>query len=203
MSKATPAAPIPIPAEAGESLPASIARTVIAPSFVNARTIETLVNVEGVELPALIDALGTQTSAVASNNLNRPAAVLTAQAHTLDALFNSLARLAFKNTGNLEAFDRIMRLALRAQAQTRETAAAIGVLKNPPTLIARQTNVAHGPQQVNNGQPALSPPSAPNELLETPAHGERLDGAASSETNRSDPSVATVGAGHGADHARG
>ena len=203
MSKASPAAPIPVPAEAGESLPASIARTVISPSFVNARTIETLVNVEGVELPALIDALGTQTTAVASNNLNRPAAVLTAQAHTLDALFNSLARLAFKNTGNLEAFDRIMRLALRAQAQTRETAAAIGVLKNPPTLIGRQTNVAHGPQQVNNGPPALSPPSAPNELLETPAHGERLDAAASSEAGRGDPGMATVGAGHGADHARG
>lgn len=203
MGKEATPAPISIPGEPGEALPVSIAKAVLAPSFVNARTIHSLLNVEGAELPELIAEMGRQSSQVANNNLNRATAVLTAQAHTLDALFNSLARLAFKNTGNLEAFDRIMRLALRAQSQTCGTVAAIGVLKNPPTLIGRQTNVAHGPQQVNNGQPALSPPSAPNELLETPAHGERLDGAASSEAGRGDPGMATLGAGHGADHARG
>ncbi len=45
--------------------------------------------------------------------------------------------------------------------------------------IAKQANIAAGPQQVNNGVPAFSPharenPSTPNELLES-MHGEWMD----------------------------
>jgi len=180
-----------------------IARTAIAPSLGNAITLKSLLKFEGLELPELVHELGKQSKQVANNNLDRVTAILTSQTHTLDALFNNLARLAFQNTGDLDAFDRIMRLALRAQSQTCGTAAAIGVLKNPPTLIGRQTNVAHGPQQVNNALPPLAPPGAPNELLETPAHGKRLDGAAAGEAISGDPVLATVGAVHGADHTRG
>ena len=55
------------------------------------------------------------------------------------------------NTGEyLDATDRYMRLALKAQAQCRATVETLAEIKNPPTLFARQANIAHGPQQVNN-----------------------------------------------------
>jgi hypothetical protein len=72
----------------------------------------------------------------------------------------------------------------------------------PPTVFARQANVAHGPQQVNNlvavASPTLASParagdpeSAPNELLE--AHGKRLDIGAAGMAAASDPALAGMG----------
>ena len=50
-----------------------------------------------------------------------------------------------------------LRLALKAQAQSRATAEALAAIKQGPVVIARQANIAHGPQQVNNGPaPATS-----------------------------------------------
>ncbi len=53
----------------------------------------------------------------------------------------------------LDATDRYMRLALKAQAQCRATLETLAKIKNPPTLFAQQANIAHGPQQVNNNPP--------------------------------------------------
>jgi hypothetical protein len=44
-----------------------------------------------------------------------------------------------------------MRLALRAQTQSRCTLEAISNIKNPRTVIAKQANISHGHQQINNG----------------------------------------------------
>lgn len=44
------------------------------------------------------------------------------------------------------------RLALKAQAQGVRTLEVLGALKNPqPVAFVKQANIAHGPQQVNNG----------------------------------------------------
>ena len=43
-----------------------------------------------------------------------------------------------------------LRVALKAQAQCRATLETLAEMKQPPTLLARQANIAHGPQQVNN-----------------------------------------------------
>jgi hypothetical protein len=43
-----------------------------------------------------------------------------------------------------------MKLALRAQSQSRQTVEALIVAKNPPVPIAKQANIANGPRQVNN-----------------------------------------------------
>ena len=55
--------------------------------------------------------------------------------------------------------DTILKLAgeVRQQLGPIETLAEI---KNPPTLFAQQTNVAHGPQQVNNAVSTLDSPEA-------------------------------------------
>jgi hypothetical protein len=49
-----------------------------------------------------------------------------------------------------EAAERYQRLALKAQS--RATLETLSTIKNPPVVYAKQANIAHGPQQVNNGQ---------------------------------------------------
>lgn len=62
-----------------------------------------------------------------------------------------LARRAHMNMDKyLDATDRYMRLALKAQGQCRATLETLANLKNPPVVVARQANIANGPQQVNN-----------------------------------------------------
>ena len=71
-------------------------------------------------------------------------------------------------------------------------------MQNPPTVFARQANIANGPQQINNGLPpetvarASENQSRPNKLLE--AHGERMDAGATSTPNDCDQELATMGA---------
>jgi hypothetical protein len=76
--------------------------------------------------------------------------MLTTHAHTLDAIFNDLARRA-KCAEYLSQFEAYLRLGLNAQAQCRATLETLAAIKNPtPVAIVRQANIANGPQQVNN-----------------------------------------------------
>jgi hypothetical protein len=129
--------------------------------------------------------------------MGRPEALLTSQAQTLDALFNHLTRLAYRNWNSMDLAERLLRLALKAQTQSRATVETLGNLRNPPMVIARQANIAHGPQQVNNGEPTRTREiqSEPGKLLEQ-THGERLDTGAAGQAIGSDPAMATVGAIH-------
>ena len=96
-----------------------------------------------------------------------------------------------------------MRLALKAQSQARATAETLALMKNPMPYI-RQANIAHGPQQVNNGTPASAGKnqSPPNELLEH-QHGNTLDIGAQAAAGRADPAMATVEAEHRPTNTRG
>jgi hypothetical protein len=78
---------------------------------------------------------------------------LAIQAHTLDTIFNELARRSAANVGEyMEAAERYMRLALKAQSQCRATIETLAEIKNPkPVAFVQQANIANGPQQVNNG----------------------------------------------------
>ena len=78
--------------------------------------------------------------------------MLIAQAHTLDELFNHLARRARHNLGEyLIAGETYLRLALKAQSQCRATLETLAQIKNPPSVaFVKQANIANGPQQVNN-----------------------------------------------------
>jgi hypothetical protein len=77
-------------------------------------------------------------------------------------------------------------------------------LKNPPVVIARQANIAHCPQQVNNGEPSRTRETQPEQskLLEQ-THGERLGTGTATEAFGSDPAMATVGAKQGTKDDRG
>ncbi len=69
----------------------------------------------------------------------------------------------------------------------RATCEAIAVLKNPP-VFARQANIAHGPQQVNNG-------AAP--------YAERMDGGTAEAASPRDQALAAVGTVHRPANSRG
>jgi hypothetical protein len=126
--------------------------------------------------------------------------MLTAQAVTLNAIFTSLANRSASNIGEyLDAGDRYMRLALKAQGQCRATLETLAAIKNPPVVFARQANIAQGPQQVNNtlnqasSTRAAVQKSMPNRLLEASAHGERLDSGTEGQTIEGHPPVEAVG----------
>ena len=101
-------------------------------------------------------AVSARADEVMAGNLAGLERRLAVQAGSLDTLFNQLADRALMNMGQghyLEAADKYMRLALKAQAQCRATIEAIHQMHNPVTII-KQTNIAQGHQQVVNGSPS-------------------------------------------------
>ena len=157
-------------------------------------------------LSEMRSALQQLTADVRKGDLSGPEAMLVAQAASLNAIFTELARRSAMNMGEyLEASEKYMRLALKAQAQCRATIETLSHIKNPPTVIARQTNISAGPQQVNNG--AAKPESQltsnqPNELLEH-YDEQRVDTGATRATVGSDPTLVALGTGHGAENGKG
>jgi len=139
-------------------------------------------NDDGAGITELSLALWKQVQAANNGDLQRSEAMLISQAHSLDAIFGYLARRAAINFGgHLEAAERYMRLALKAQTQCRTTLETLASVKNPPNVaFIQQANVAQGNQQVNNGLIPGSTSSArenetgQNKLLEA-TDGERLD----------------------------
>ena len=104
------------------------------------------------DLTECVDALTRKGENVMGGDLSALEATLTAQATTLDTIFNQLAQRSAHNLGtHLEATERYMRLALKAQGQCRATMETLAAIKSPPTAFLKQANIAHGPQQVNNG----------------------------------------------------
>jgi hypothetical protein len=180
----------------------AIARTLIRPTVQAAATLQELGGSSwDLDVMALINSLHEQTEAVCNNDLGRAEAMLTAQAHTLDAIFNNLARRAALNMGEyMQACETYLKLALRAQSQCRATWEALATIKNPPVAgYVRQANIAHGPQQVNNasaapdGAPrAGENPNLQNKLLEE-KDGERLDTGKTGTASEADPTMATLG----------
>jgi hypothetical protein len=159
------------------------------------------------DLTALVDEIAAQNSSVSKGNMVRAEAMLMSQAHTLEAIFHELARRAALNIGEyLSAAETYMRLALKAQNQCARTIETLAAIKNPaPVTFVKQANVAHGPQQVNNGtipEPsrARESESPPNKLLEQ-QHGTRLDTEASRTSVGADSSLETVGEIHRTENA--
>jgi hypothetical protein len=57
----------------------------------------------------------------------------------------------------LRACDTFLRLAFKAQSQSRATLETLAFTQNPRSVeFVRQANIANGPQQVNNGTPPIA-----------------------------------------------
>jgi hypothetical protein len=181
--------PLEIPVTEEEELDTGVARTTLRPAVQAAVTLQHW-GIFGSKqnVNALANELHTQAKAATSNDLGRLESMLAIQAHTLDAVFNQMARLAKLNLSEYpDAADKFLRLALKAQSQCRGTIETLAEIKNPkPVAFVQQANIAAGPQQVNNGVPApASPDSAragnsnqSNELLEDRSHGDGLEPSA-------------------------
>lgn len=175
--------------------------------FTNAVLMQTFsANVAGaIGITEAVQSLRATIKEVNRGDLSAAETVLVGQAAALNAMFAELARRAGLNMGeHLSATETYMRLALKAQSQCRATLETLAAIKNPPVVFARQMNVAHGPQQVNNGQTGAIPPasarpretvSEPTELLEELTDGRtQLDTRATPATGRTHQDMATVGA---------
>jgi hypothetical protein len=133
--------------------------------------------------------------------------MLMIQAHTLDAIFNTLA-LQASRAKYTDEIDRYLRLGLKAQSQCRATLETLATIKNPqPVAFVRQANIAHGPQQVNNdgaapASRARESENPPNKVLEH-QHAERLDFGTPGAAVGADSEMETVGAVHRTQDTRG
>lgn len=131
------------------------------------------------DMGALVDCLSGSVKDVWAGDMRRAEAMLYGQATALQAIFTNLARRA-NSQEYLKHMETFMRLALKAQSQCRATLETLATIKAGPAIFARQANIAHGPQQVNNGvsRPvradarAGETESAKSELLEAPAVSE-------------------------------
>jgi hypothetical protein len=82
-------------------------------------------------------------------NLAFMSRTLTAQALALDAIFGEFSRRAALNmNGHLEAAERYMRLALKAQSNSRATMEALAKLHQPREQIVRHVHVNDGGQAI-------------------------------------------------------
>lgn len=104
---------------------------------------------EFVDVPALMNELNVQGLSVNRGDLSQAEVMLANQATALQSVFARLAELAMTSK-NIPTFEAYMRMALRSQSQCRTTLETIAVIKNPPAIFTRQTNITSGPQQINN-----------------------------------------------------
>lgn len=157
-----------------------------------------------------VQSLRATVEQVNRGELGAAETLLMSQAAALNAMFGELARRSGLNMGeHLDAADRYMRLALKAQGQCRATLETLATIKNPPVVFAKQANINNGgQQQVNNGvrsetsdshagAPAANQNSEPTGLLEV-SDVERLDTGAAGTAGGADPHLATVGTVNGA-----
>ncbi len=184
----------------GEDFGLATARSVLRPTVQAAVTLKEYDKKYGdLKLKNLIDALLEQTKASNDGDLSRAEAMMAAQAHTLDAIFNNLARRAI-NAEYLNQIDTYLKLALRAQSQSRATWESLSAIKNPPMMgYVGQANIAHGPQQVNNTPRARENQNLQNKQLEK-KDGKRLDTGTKGTSGKADPAMATVGEVDGAEN---
>ena len=156
---------------------------------------------------AMIDGLRDTFKEVKNGDLHTMEGMLISQATALQTIFTHLAKRAVSQE-QMKHFVAFLGLALKAQAQSRATISALVDLKYPrQATFVKQANIAHGPQQVNNGTAGQlqgekvqalthgeNPALKQNKLLEVD-HGQpsgRMDTRAAQTSERSNQAVETV-----------
>lgn len=195
--------------------PDDVARLALMPSLNGMAVVQAYqTNVMGkeVDMNLLVENLRATFADVKSGDLHTMEAMLISQATALQTIFTSLARRA-STQERLPHYQAFLGLALKAQAQSRATISTLVDLKYPrQATFVKQANIAHGPQQVNNGAGAPGDPEQyaqarartretgpeQNKLLEAEhgQPGERLDTRAAQAAERSYQAVGAVEAIH-------
>jgi hypothetical protein len=135
----------------------NFARVVTSPEVAAYRVINRAENVsklaEQIDVPAMLDQLRAEASAVNRGDFSQVESMLFNQATALQTLFSSLCEKGL-GAEYLNQYEAYVRMALRAQAQCTRTLEVLATLKNPPVVIAKQANVTTGPQQNNFSVPS-------------------------------------------------
>jgi hypothetical protein len=131
--------------------------------------------------------------------------MLYSQAVALDSIFSGLGNRAAVNleSGHVNAGEKYLRLALKAQAQSRQALIALAETKNPKSIVVtKQANVAN--QQIvanasvldeeikKNKNQKKQPPNELKDGANNEQIGERLDIGAPTETITGDKEVETL-----------
>lgn len=186
----------------GEDPQLASARMIIGPHVTNANATAYFAKAlcgEMLPLTQLITALTEGGKRVNANDMEDVEATLISQATALNIMFGELSRRSALNMGEyLDASERYLRMALKAQNQCRMTLETLSNIKNPPVLYAKQANIANGPQQVNNGimpsrTHAEENHNPPNRLLEK-SDEQRMDTETPGATGVSNSALETVAA---------
>lgn len=104
---------------------------------------------EQIDIPSLLSHLEELGHTVNRGDMSNAEAMLINQATALQSLFACLTEKAM-GAQYLSGFEGFMRMALRAQSQSRATLETLSAIKNPPVIITKQLNQNIGPQQINN-----------------------------------------------------
>lgn len=188
--------------EEGKSRERQFAELGLSPTTLNSLTASTYSRgcLGEIDITEAVSVMREKADNVKSGDNSELEATLTAQAVSLDAIFNELARRAALNMGEyLQATESYMRLALKAQSQCARTIEVLAAMKNPPVVFAKQANIANGPQQVNNGMPTHTGKTVNHSNELSGGSNELLpDTRASQVTVRVNQEVETVGAVNGA-----
>lgn len=172
-----------------------ISRAVLTPENLSASVLMGYKTFADADISDIAGELKRQTAAINSGDMTRAENMLVAQAHTLDGLFANLLNRGLM-TNQADKFEMFMRLALKAQNQSRATLQTLNELKTPKQVaFVKQANIGNQVQvnnDINTPRPrAEKHQNMPNELLEV-QHGERLDTRATGTASSPDPAMATV-----------
>ena len=129
------------------------ARCLMKPQFSAASTIQAVHGGDLLDVNNVAAQLMHEAKAVNAGSLARSEEMLVCQMHSLDAIYNKLARLGDTVLlRNIDQGETLFRLAFKAQSQCRATVEALAEIKNPRQVaFVKQANIAGGNQQVNNG----------------------------------------------------
>ena len=98
-----------------------------------------------VDITELMTDMQGKFKQVNDGDLSTMEGMLVGQALALQTIFTSLAQRAALNAGEyMDAADKYLRLALKAQSQCRATLETLANIKNPPIVYAKQANFASG-----------------------------------------------------------
>lgn len=168
------------------------AKLAIMPSVNSAIVIDAFCKGLGTQsVQELVQSLQENIQAIKGGDLASMDAMLISQANALQTIFTELSRRAALNMGEyIGAMETYLRLALKAQAQCTRTLEVLAAIKNPPVVFAKQANIAHGHQQVNNVPTRVENAKGENELL-----GDQhaaMDSRTTQATSLANPGLETV-----------
>ena len=172
--------------EKGKSENRKLAEIKLSSNILNTLTTEAFTKslLGEIDFTEAVAVMKEKTEKIVAGDLNELESTLVAQVVSLNAIFCTLAKRA-TTCEYLNQVETNLRLALKAQAQCAHTIEVLAAMKNPPIVFAKQANIAHGHQQINNNQPpthAGKTINSSNELL-SEADNAPLDTRGTLETS--------------------